>query len=571
MRFVWFALLMFTGLSWAQLSPGDLSRYHAKLEGLNNCTQCHELGEEVTAAKCLTCHTAIQDRIASGKGYHSSPEVKAERCAKCHGEHFGREFELVYWKEGKEKFDHAKTGWPLIGAHANQKCAACHGNVKVYGNPELLGKLAPNTNLERTYLGLLTDCASCHADEHGDQLANNCEQCHNSEKWSPAPSFSHDKSKFPLTGKHANVECAKCHKSEPDPLATSTAKLVDKQRPTERTKFTGLDYASCKSCHKDAHEGKFGPNCSGCHTTENFAVAQMAKDFDHNKTGFALTGMHVGRDCIKCHTSGKMTDPVAHAACKDCHKDEHRGQFAARADGGACESCHDVNGFVPAHYGIAEHAQSKFPLAGGHLATPCIACHTQSLNDRAGDYAKFSFSDRACKSCHTDIHRGQLDKYMQTSSCDFCHNVDSWRKITFDHAKTGFPLVGKHDQNECMSCHIREHRGTPEEQIKMAPLARECELCHKDPHRAQFLLAERDPAAPDVKIKCSRCHTPDAWKTLIFDHSRDARWALDGAHQKVACNSCHKPQTDADGQYALYRPLPFACNDCHGGTLPQKP
>ncbi len=125
MRFAWLLLLVTTSIAFAQLSPGELSRYHAKLEGLNNCTQCHELGEDVTAAKCLTCHTAIKQRIAAGEGYHSSPEVKAERCAKCHGEHFGREFELVYWKDGKEKFDHSKTGYALVGAHAKQECKAC--------------------------------------------------------------------------------------------------------------------------------------------------------------------------------------------------------------------------------------------------------------------------------------------------------------------------------------------------------------------------------------------------------------------------------------------------------------
>lgn len=565
MRFVWLLLFVTTSTTFAQLSPGELSRYHAKLEGLNNCTQCHELGEDVTAAKCLTCHTAIKQRIAAGEGYHSSPEVKAERCAKCHGEHFGREFELIYWKEGKEKFDHSKTGYALVGAHAKQECLKCH--VAAYQTNA--SRFDSTTNPKSTYLGLSSQCVSCHADEHGEQLTNDCASCHNTEKWIPAPQFSHDKSKYPLTGKHVEVACAKCHKPE---LISELAENViqDPNHPFERSKYQGLDFTTCNSCHRDVHEGKFGANCAGCHTTESLAVAQMSKDFDHNKTDFPLVGKHVSVTCNKCHTSGKMTDPVAHAACKDCHKDEHRGQFANRVDGNACEKCHTVDGFIPAHYGIAEHAQSKFPLAGGHLAIPCIACHTQSLSDKSDAYAKFAFADQNCKTCHKDVHKGQLDKYMQTASCEFCHNVESWHKISFDHEKTGFPLVGKHDQNECMTCHIRENLGTPEELIRMAPLARECELCHKDPHRGQFALAAIDAAAPDVHIKCSRCHTPDAWKTLSFDHNRDARWALDGAHQKVACISCHKPQTDADGSFVLYRPLASACSDCHGGTLPTK-
>ena len=557
MLLLWLFILISASSAIAQLSPGDLSKYHAKLEGLNNCTQCHELRDEVKNAKCLTCHTAIESRISANEGFHSSPEVKAERCAKCHSEHVGRDFELVYWKEGKEKFDHSKTGYKLIGAHTKQECSKCH--IAAYQTNTT--RFDSTTNKVRTFLGLSSQCVSCHADEHGEQMANDCASCHNSEKWIPAEQFSHDKSKYPLTGKHAEVACVKCHKTE-QVLEAVAGRIPDPNHPLERSIYQGLNFTSCNGCHKDAHEGKFGPNCSGCHTTESFAVAKMAKDFDHNKTGFPLTGKHIGPDCIKCHTSGKMTDPVAHVKCSDCHKDMHRGQFASRADGGICESCHTVEGFIPAHYGVAEHEQSKFPLKGSHLAIPCIACHAQSLTDKSGAYAKFAFQDMSCKGCHKDVHRGQLDKYMQTAGCEFCHNVESWRKITFDHATTGFPLIGKHDQNECMSCHARENMGTPEEMIKMAPLARECELCHKDPHRGQFVL---DPAAK-VKIKCSRCHTPEAWKTLTFDHNRDAKWALDGAHQKVACNLCHKPQTDVDGIYALYRPLPSACSDCHGGT-----
>lgn len=562
----WICLLLaLASQSFAQLSPGDLTKFHAKLEGLNNCTQCHELRDEVKNTKCLTCHTAIERRIASGEGYHANAEVKSERCAKCHAEHFGRDFNLVYWKEGREKFDHSKTGYRLVGSHAKQECSKCH--TAAYQTNTM--SFDSTTDKSRTFLGLSTQCVSCHADEHGDQMTNDCGTCHNAEKWIPAPQFSHNNAKYPLTGKHVEVACIKCHKLEQAPIAAGD-RIPDPNHPLERAIYQGLDYSSCKSCHKDVHEGKFGPNCNGCHTTESFAVAQMAKDFDHNKTGFPLTGKHVGPECIKCHTSGRMTEPVAHTVCKDCHKDTHRGQFASREDGGACESCHTVDGFVPARYSIEQHGQSRFPLKGSHLAIPCIACHTQTLADRNGAYAIFAFTDLSCKNCHKDVHRGQLDKYMLTAGCEFCHSVETWRKITFDHSTTGFPLVGKHDQNECMSCHVRENLGTPDEKIKMAPLARECELCHKDPHRGQFTLAVVEQTAPDVRIKCSRCHTPDAWKSLTFDHNRDARWALDGAHQKVACNLCHKPQTDGDGTYALYKPLPSACSDCHGGTSFEK-
>ena len=39
------------------MSPGDLTQYHADLEGLLNCTKCHDLGEGVSEAKCLDCES----------------------------------------------------------------------------------------------------------------------------------------------------------------------------------------------------------------------------------------------------------------------------------------------------------------------------------------------------------------------------------------------------------------------------------------------------------------------------------------------------------------------------------
>ncbi len=563
MRTVWLALVTFASTLSAQISPGDLSRYHAHLEGLNNCTQCHVLGEEVTDAKCLSCHTAIGQRVQEDKGYHASAEVKSQRCAKCHGEHFGRDFELVYWNDGQDKFNHSLTGYALVGAHAKQKCQACH--IPAYHN-SLAIAFDSTTSSAETLLGLTPDCISCHADEHAEQLTNDCASCHNADKWIPASLFSHDKSKYPLTGKHSRVECAKCHKAEQVTEAVAN-RIPDPSHPLLRTTYQGLDFSTCKSCHNDIHKGKFGSNCAGCHTTESFAVARMATDFDHNKTDFPLTGRHVGVQCVKCHTSGKMTDPLSHTACKDCHKDRHRSQFADRVDKGACESCHTVDGFVPARYGIAEHGKSKFPLAGSHLAIPCIACHASELSDKLGQYARFNFADQSCKGCHSDVHRGQLDSYTQSGGCEFCHNVESWRQVTFNHDSTRFPLVGRHDQTACVGCHVRENVGTESELIRMSPLARQCELCHADPHRGQFVLDSAEAVTND----CQRCHTPEAWNILTFDHNRDSRWTLDGAHQNVACNSCHKSHPDSEGSYVIYRPLPSACSDCHGGTTLSQP
>jgi hypothetical protein len=188
----------------AQISPGNLSKYHAKLEGLNKCTKCHALGEEVTNDNCLTCHTLIKDQIAANRGYHSSSDVKGLKCTKCHAEHYDTEFELVHWKEGKENFDHAKTGWELLGAHKQAGCRNCH-------TLELIVSEAVRTSDQldpaRTYLGLGTACLDCHVNEHQGKFAENCLSCHTQDAWKPASGFDHAKTAYPLTGKHVETSC----------------------------------------------------------------------------------------------------------------------------------------------------------------------------------------------------------------------------------------------------------------------------------------------------------------------------------------------------------------------------
>lgn len=64
------------------------------------------------------------------------------------------------------------------------------------------------------------------------------------------PTFNHDQTRFPLTGKHKRVACESCHKT--------TLKDTPKR---------------CIDCHKkdDVHRGR-RPNCESCHVTTNWGT-----------------------------------------------------------------------------------------------------------------------------------------------------------------------------------------------------------------------------------------------------------------------------------------------------------
>jgi len=509
----------------AQISPGDLSKSHANLEGVTNCTQCHSVGNKVTREKCLACHKDIKAEIDSHKGFHSSTEVGQKNCAQCHSDHHGRSFDMV--RLNKKSFNHNLTGFVLKGQHAKQECAACHNSDNIQ-DPKL--KKRPGT-----YLGLHQECLTCHEDYHQGKLSSKCTECHNFDTFKKASGFDHNNTKFPLLGQHKNVACIKCHKIE----------VVDGKKIQ---KFNGLEFANCTACHEDVHKNKFGQDCKRCHTEESFHFNRSMKAFDHDKTNFKLIGKHQQVDCKACHKTGKFTDPIKHNQCQDCHKDFHKGDFARR-DGTKpdCNQCHTNAGFSPSTFSIEQH-NKKFKLEGAHLATSCMGCHKKE-----GEW-KFKKMGKRCVDCHKNEHKGFIeDKFMPNEDCTICHNVGSWKKVTFDHNKTNFKLDGKHADIACSECHYaKNENGARIQQFK--GMSQECSTCHKDNHVGQF--------AVNGKTNCTRCHGTDDWHKSRFDHNT-SRFKLDGAHVAVKCEECHKQVTNEKGKYIEYKFESIECKRCH--------
>jgi nitrate/TMAO reductase-like tetraheme cytochrome c subunit len=175
--------------------------------------------------------------------------------------------------------------------------------------------------------------------------------------------------------------------------------------------------------------------------------------------------------------------------------------------------------------------------------------------------AKFKFDDLTCKGCHKDAHEGQLDLWIAKGGCEFCHNTDTWHRTSFDHKLARFPLEGKHREIICLKCH-KVVKQDGKDVMWMKPLSMDCASCHADPHQEQFVRTERGEKQAD----CKRCHTSQGWNQLVFVHNQDARFKLDGAHEKVTCAACHPAAKSADGAaYVVYRPLQSECSACHAG------
>src|SRR5581483_6941903 len=218
----------------------------AHLEPKSSCGDCHEQKHGGTKAPCETCHNTNDWKSATFKhdfctcilpGKHQTapclschPAFKFVptpfACAACHKKDLKHEdlgacsrcHSALSWKT--KTFDHDKpqVGFPIEGKHLEVGCENCHKQKGVFR-------------------GLPRNCEGCHkVPKHGDFGA--CAKCHTVGGWAPQ-TFSHDKTAFPLDGKHAAVGCATCH-----------------------AKFKAGEFVKgpneCLLCHNDPHGGQFG-------------------------------------------------------------------------------------------------------------------------------------------------------------------------------------------------------------------------------------------------------------------------------------------------------------------------
>lgn len=533
----------------AQISPGPLSKAHSSLNGATQCTACHSLAVGSAQLKCLDCHTEMRQRLAERRGLHATFLEKGavgKDCVRCHSEHNGENFPLLWSEASLKEFDHRRTGYPLEGRHAGLTCNQCHSAQHVAGAERKTIKM---TDLNRTYLGLSRDCLNCHLDEHHGQLKSNCASCHNFAGWKPVPGFDHAKTKFALTGGHEKVACLKCHA------------MVDGPKPY--IKYVGIKFHTCTDCHADPHRGAFPDTCQTCHTTISWKQVHMEGKFDHSQTRFPLLGKHEAVGCENCHRRAAFKSPVPHQKCADCHTpDPHRGQFKHRAGGGECTDCHDEKGFKPALFTVARHAIAGYPLEGKHADVSCAKCHIPKGADTS-----FKMKSTLCIACHADIHKGQFTASPHKNLCENCHTVGGFQPSNFSvarHNHTQFPLTGGHIAVACVECHKAVDGGYPTGFVKYRFEDRSCTVCHADPHKAQFDRRMNVRRADGSPLGCEACHTTDSWPELTgFDHSTTS-FPLVGAHRGVSCEKCHHPANLGEDLRSVdFHAAPKLCSGCH--------
>jgi len=457
---------------------------HADIAG--QCGLCHTAPWELATMddRCVVCHTDIPPELSDLQTEHGRMMAidPNAACRDCHPEHNGSAGALTDIEGWR--YPHQLSGY-FLDAHQFKAendpfmCSDCHGN-------------------DVTTFDVNT-CSTCHGQmdpaftsAHAAAYGTSCLDCHDGID-SFGRNFTHDAFVFKLIGKHAAVTCERCH--------ANARTLMDFKAVAQ----------DCFSCHgkNDPHGGALGNDCASCHSPEGWRPA----NFDHSRTGFSLTDAHAAATCGDCHRDlsfqGATTD------CFSCHAqdDRHQGQL-----GTDCATCHRPTTWLEVSF---DHNQTGFPLNGKHVSVTCTSCHKNNV---------FKGTPKDCASCHVDAHMGQFGK-----QCGTCHTTSAWKPANFDHSKTGFNLIGTHQNVDCKACHINNvFKGTP----------KDCFSCHaaKDPHAGQF---GKD---------CGSCHRPTTWQDVSFDHSKTS-FPLNGTHTSVACQACHINN--------VFKGTPKDCFSCH--------
>jgi hypothetical protein len=296
------------------------------------------------------------------------------------------------------------------------------------------------------------------------------------------------------------------------------------------------------------------------------AQTRAAAEFDHLRTGFALTGQHASTRCESCHHSGVLKGtPRECAACHVAGQRFSRGNTVMPGNHlqttSACDQCHGTRSFTGVRFnhqgvqpGSCASCHNGSAAAGktpSHVATQasCDACH------RAGAWLPLAGFDHAsvgagsCNGCHNGTRAtGTGPQHIPTtgaSACDSCHkSFTAWRPTAWNHSQVV-------SAGRCASCHDGQHAPAdgkpaahPPTQGLPAAASLNCDGCHKG--SVTTWANGRLHANVAVDSGCSTCHGANVLAA--------AGKPSTPIHASVTgnCESCHK-STDLVGRQG--RPL----------------
>jgi hypothetical protein len=406
----------------AQIAGND-NPHGNLIEGLN-CSDCHTATSwkpikdsllfdhnKATSFQLIGKHGSVNCQSCHVSLVFSEPKALNDNCTICHTDvhqgKLGTDCQLCHNQQSFSQIEafsiHARTNFPLTGAHIQIQCSSCHQNQQS-GHFTLLD----------------TDCYSCHKKDYEGTATKaldhvklgyvtDCKQCHNTMGWAN-DNFDHVTSTgYPLIGAHSVIRCQDCH---------SVPSMTLKHIPSSPN--------DCYTCHASDYEHEHGGSstpktCIVCHSQTNWNGA----DFQHQRAanGFELQGAHSSLDCQSCHilpSYQRKFTATDHNDCYNCHKTDYDREHSSTGFPLTCTTCHTVQKWTGASF--KDHDSKNFPIySGKHRSvwgTNCNTCHTNP-----GNFKIFSCIDchEHNKSSMDSKHHGRSGYQYLSTACYSCH------------------------------------------------------------------------------------------------------------------------------------------------------
>ncbi|MEQ1503028.1 MAG: cytochrome c3 family protein [Myxococcota bacterium] len=235
-----------------------VDRHRGKLGG--DCTTCHSTDGFVPVKLAFDHEARTGFALTGAHGFTDTPDSRS--CDRCHKGDNGRAMRVVATATCETchapshgdfgpcadchapirpdggaglfagaTFDHRRnTPFPLERRHAAQACGTCHPVA------------APMPD---------DRCQSCHSDVHAGQLGTACADCHRADRWRVVR-FDHDRTLFPLTGRHFVAPCTSCHTSQRWIGLRAECwdcHALDVRRAPATVPAHTVGLADCRACH----------------------------------------------------------------------------------------------------------------------------------------------------------------------------------------------------------------------------------------------------------------------------------------------------------------------------------
>lgn len=262
-----------------------------------------------------------------------------------------------------------------------------------------------------------------------------------------------------------------------------------------------------------------------------FAQNTSTSKFDHDVTGFPLTGTHISVPCAECHINARFKNTPKN--CFGCHNGMTAPGAASLLNGhplttNYCEGCHLTTTWRD--YRFIDHVQAL---------APCASCHNGKI--AVGKVPNHPVTNDLCGSCHfsTVTFRGAVLPANTTQTTSTTQAATGSGKPNHANIISG-----------CANCHngVTATGKKPNHVVTTAP----CETCHRS--RNTFAGARMNHAG--LVASCARCHNGTTATGKPAKH----------VGTSASCETCHKSTTTFAGARVDHASLTGACATCHNGV-----